>query len=208
MRRRVENAREFSVHRGMNDGQVEDMNATPLSKLPPPVMQTKQGQAPVEPPSYRDLLTEMESAPHAQPQPMSSSQPPPPPPPPQYAPPQYAQPQYAQSQYAQPQWPPTPPPRAYDPYYDLPDPAHTPPAAALSDAPLAAAEEGTLKRLVKANKSTLVVLGVVLLTLLFVLPRLARMPRFVGLDGQLSLLGKGAAAAIAALAYRLTLLVV
>lgn len=184
-------------------GGDEDMNATPISKLPPPVLQTKQGQAPVELPNYRDLLTEMESS-AVQALPQSA----PPPPPPQQQQQQYAAPPppYSPPPYSPPPPPPpysyAPAPHAYDPYVDVHD---TP-----SPAPLEAAEpqEGWFQRTLKANKPTLVVLAVVLLTLLFVVPRLSRMPRFVGLDGQLSLLGKGAAAAVAAAAYRLALLVI
>lgn len=187
-------------------GGDEDMNATPISKLPPPVLQTKQGQAPVELPNYRDLLTEMESSAASQqlqafPQQQQSAPSLPTPPPQQYAAPQ----QYSPPPYSPPPPPPysyAPTPHAFDPYVDV----HATPAPAPLDAP--APEEGWLQRTLKANKPTLVVLAVVLLTLLFVVPRLSRMPRFVGLDGQLSLLGKGAAAAVAAVAYRLSLLVI
>ena len=44
----------------MNDAPVDDMNATLMGKLPPPIIQSKQGMQPVEAPNYRDMLNEME----------------------------------------------------------------------------------------------------------------------------------------------------
>ena len=187
----------------MSDGALEDMNATPLGKLPPPALQTKQGQVPVEAPSYRDLLSEMESSARQPQQLQQGPLPPPPPPPPpmpQYAPQQYSPP--PPQQYS------PPPPQQYGPdpyataapyYSPYPDPPPLQPAAPA---------ESTMQRLLRANKAALVVLGLVLLTLLVVVPRLSRMPRFIALDGQFTLTGKVAASAIAAVAYRLVMLVV
>ena len=40
---------------------ADDMNATPLNKLPPPVVQSKQDlMGPAAPPNYKDLLTNMD----------------------------------------------------------------------------------------------------------------------------------------------------
>lgn len=213
---------------------AEDMNATPLnmlSKLPPPVMQTKQGQPPVEMPNYRDLLNSVESSrgqpqgpPPAQPTstPVFAPQPPPSQYMPQYdtmhqAPPQYdmqAPPQYMPppTQYMQPAQPMQPPPQYAQPappQFDYGQYAGV--GDTYDDEEPAAPREGFLKRCLRANKSALLVAAIVLLTLVFLVPRLTRIQRLATFDGQtwrLSMLGKVAAAAIAGGAYRVALLAV
>lgn len=183
----------------------DDMNATPLGKLPAPLVQNNKGKPAVDVPSYRDLLRDMDSQPQAAATAMPATpgpaaptdygpQPTYPPamqPPPQYAPQppmQYA-PQPPPPQYPQPQMPP------HHPYHHEYEPL--PPAEAPETK-----QGGLLARLVRANKPTLFVVVIVLLTLVFVGPRLARMQRFAAADGTLNMLGKVTAAALAGGAFR------
>lgn len=161
----------------------DDMNATPLGKLPMPVVQSK-GDAPRvdgRSTSYEDLLKEMRQAPpqqqpplqpqlqpqlqQPQPQPQFGAhqfQPQQPQPQPQFQPPQF-QPQYQQPQYQQPD-------DDYEPHYARrprrrPRPPPPPPRWAAQLA---------------KYKSSLLVAVVVFLVLLYAAPRLAQLvPRLV-----------------------------
>ena len=195
----------------MSDGSLDDMNATPLGKLPAPMVQNNKGKPSVEVPSYRDLLRDVDTTPPQAP----AQAPPPPPPPPAPSPPvhpdygayQVAAPTYATQNTYMPQVPstpqymaPPPPPQYHQPY---PDYEPLPP-----EPPAERPQGGLLTRLVRSNKSTLVVVAVVFVLLAFVNPRLARVSRLAAADGSLSLLGKLAAAALAGASYRLAVAVV
>ena len=200
----------------MSDG--DDMNATPLGKLPPPVMQSNKSQPPVEAPSYRDMLQDLESNPRGPtPGPLSQELPQPqsaqvyatqntylPPPSPSQYPAQQMQqmPQMPQMAYpSYPSYPPQQPPPQYapsaGPYQPLP-----------ADEPEPAPQGNLLTRVLRSNKSTLLVVAIVLVTLLFVAPRLAKMQRFQTLDGRLNMLGKVVAAVLAGGTFRVAGLVV
>ena len=203
----------------MADGS-DDMNATPLNKLPPPILQSKQNQAPVDAPNYRDLLNDMDKPqPALQPLPQPN----------QLAPMQSMQQPMPQQQGVQVPQPMQQP--VYNPYAPQP-PQLAPQLPQLplgegygggaygydqrgsygydprgyEDAFAQPRDDGFLKRFIRSNKTTLTVVAIVLLTLMFVVPRLSKVPRFATFEGQLNLLGKVAAAAIAGGAYRITLL--
>lgn len=177
----------------------EDSHATPLNKLPPPIMQTKQGMPPVEMPSYEKLMTEA-SRPQQDFATQSMMLPPPNAMPPPMQPPmqQYSQPPMPPMQpYPQPpvqqQYPQSYAPEFYPGHYqDAPDKP----------------KPGLAARLLQANRATLIVVAVVFLVLLFVVPRLACMPRFSTPEGQLSVLGKLAASAVAGGAFHVTKMMV
>jgi hypothetical protein len=226
-------------------GPMEDMNATPLGKLPPPVLQTKQGMPPVEMPNYRDLVNQMETsraqAPSQHPPPAQPSSQPvhaPSPPPPMHQPTMLdalQQQQLGDASYGMQQQQPACGP-GYGGFSNTPGYGGTnyggqgyggfgnggyggfpnygggqgyDYAPASDDLTYAAEDKGGFfAKLVRTNKSTLIVVAVVFLVLLFAVPRLARMPRFGTFDGQLNTLGKAAAAGIAGGAYRLALLAV
>lgn len=218
----------------MAEASLDDYNATPMGKLPPPVMQSKQSMPPIDAPNYRDLLKEMDHA-HVQPAPATkeyatqstylAQQPPPAAMPqmpaqmppqmqpqvqPQMLPQVQAHPQAARTPYASSQ-PPQYQAGAHEGYYgsnndDYYNAEYEDYAAEAQ--PEGAQKRSLLSRLVASHKPTLVVIAAVFLVLFFIVPRLARMPRFATFDGHLNLLGKMAAAAAAGGAYHVSLLVV
>ena len=185
---------------------MDDMNATPLGKLPPPIIQSKQGMPPVDMPNYRDLLSQMESSKGAPtdflsaPMDMQSG---PQQPMPMMQPQQQAMMMQQQPMVMQTQQQPMQPMQPMQPVQPMQWDAGSYPGPP----PAAEGHGGLVMRFVRANRSTLLVVAVVLLTLLFVAPRLARVQRFATLDGQLSLVGKVAAAAVAGGAHRLGMFV-
>lgn len=215
---------QFCARTGMSD---EDMNATPLGKLPPPIIQSKASMAPVDAPNYRDLLNDMDRSsaqgmpgsmppgPGVQPlspgpamqsmqpmQPMQSMQSMQPMQTMQAMPSQMPQEYATQNTYM-------PPQQSYSPSYSPPyspqySPQYSPPYSADFEKPQTG---GFLKRFLRDNRTTFVVVAIVFVTLLLVVPRLARMQRFGSVDhpGQLTMLGKLVAAAVAGTAYRVSL---
>lgn len=162
----------------------DDMNATPLAKLPPPVLQSKVGQMPVEAPNYRDLLTDMDQSAHRGPiQPQSAAMLTMPPPPPQSV----MEAPLSPSMYA----PQSPPPLSYPTHPAWPSPAyHHHHPASPPPPPLHPPRKSSVAwRLLRANKAALFVVVLMFLALVVAVPRLVRVPRFATLEGRLNVLG-------------------
>ena len=197
---------------GMTEVVTEDMNATPLAKLPPPVLQSKQSQPPLELPNYRDLLHDVDHSKQGQQpqqlqqlqQPMQQLQP--------------LQPQRSQSQQFHHQQPQqqflaaqqqhhnqqhhmpqeymnqdvyatqnTYVPQQYgNPMYAPQQQYYPPPTPNMpmmpDDGPAAERSGNALVRFIKSNKATFVVILLVFVTLFFVGPRLAKYPKFSATD--------------------------
>ena len=171
----------------------DDMNATPLAKLPAPVLQSKTSQAPLEAPNYRDLLTDLDqSSRHRQ----SPVEPPPQQPPPQYDQ-QYLQPQQAQAQaqaqqqmmYSPQQEP--PPLQGFPTHPTWPTQAYAPqrPPSPSRRPALAAPPKSVAWRLLLANKTPLIVVVILFLALVFAVPRMVRVGRLATAEGRLNVLG-------------------
>lgn len=177
---------------------ADDMNATPLNKLPPPVVQSRQDAGPSAPPNYKDLLTNVDvnarGAPpsRAQQQMMMMQQ-------------QQQQEEdvpddeyYPQQQPQQPQHMMYgPPPQGmypgYNTYnnYDLPqkhEPSHRSSSkkkSALKDKK-GGGNGGGVMGFLKANKNVLIVAIVAFLAMRFVAPRLRNFPMMLSPMGGLS----------------------
>ena len=185
----------------------EDMNATPMSvldKMPPPLLQSKAAQGPVELPNYRDLLNEMEQSNPTGGAGMGS-----PPPPrsshmplleqqsPQHMPQQMMQQMPQQMPQHMPQQMPQ---QTYAPqqmYYPPQQQQYvTPYQTARPRAPPRAPpppKSNLVVRVLRNNKAVVAVVVIVFVLLAFVLPRLLRMPRFATPEGRLKILGTLAA---------------
>lgn len=199
------NGRTFVLAIAMNDSSMDDMNSTPLNKLPPPVLQSRDDRPSVNPPNYQELAqaVDMKSqqplsfpqqpSPSFPPQPSYHPQSPPPPPPPSPFPHHEF---VDQSMYAT-QSSGMQPTQMYAPSYQYnPRPNWEP-------GPQEAATGNVFSRFVRAQKSMLLVVAIVLVVLIFVGPRLARMSRFATIDGRLNLLGNIVASVVAGGAFKL-----
>ena len=194
---------------------MDDMNATPLDKLPPPVMQTKMDQPKMDSaPTYTDILHDMDirknqmpdqsmqqySAAQAQQQQQvayAQQQTMGPPPDHQYTAPVYQQQhphqQQHQSQYMPPQ------------YYET----HGPPQQYACPQPLppaidqVASKSPLIASLWTSNKLTLIVAGIVLILLWMVIPRFKTMPRFTHDGLSLNVLGTATTALLGAVTFKI-----
>lgn len=190
----------------MGDASVDDMNATPLGKLPPPIMQSKQALPAIDAPNYRDLLNEMERK-TVQPTQAKATEfayMPPSQPVQQVQPVQQAQ-QVQPMQQVQQSMQPPPPRQYYDTSYY---PEYEEQYGAVEEEPVLENNGSLLSRFLSAHKAALIVMAVVLVALVFLVPRLTQMPRFAGVDGRLNMLGKLVTASAAGSAYHIALLVV
>lgn len=185
----------------------EDSHATPLNKLPMPMMQNKQSMPPVEMPSYEKLMSDASRPQQAQPDFSTQSMLLPPPSGGMQA---MQAPTMQSMQPTQPYAPPMQPTQPYAPPMQ-PTQLYAPPMQSMQpvqsyvpdyygggyhEEEPAKPRPGVMARLLKANQATLIVVAVTFLVLLFVVPRLARMPRFSTPDCRLSVLGKLAASAV------------
>jgi hypothetical protein len=185
---------------------LDDMNATPMSKLPPPVMQSKQGMPTLESPSYQDLLQDTERhRPGAAPLPAAA---------PLTAPPMHSQQPASDAMTAQ----------QYQYMMHMMQLQHQAAAQASAQAPAQASAhapaqaaahaplpppppQSWLVTHVRHHRMFLSVCVVVFVLLMFVIPRLARVARFATFDGKLNLMGTAAASVIAASLVGVTSLV-
>lgn len=183
---------------------AEDSHATPMSavmKLPEPIMTSKASSPPVDMPDYRSLMQDATGPKQASMSDFATQA--------SYIPPEapgmptmpHSQPPHMMQQMQQMQQM-----QSYmsDQYTNQPQGPYQPP---LPPEPKLAGE-GLIIRVLKENKPTFLVIGIVFLLLLFVVPRLTKMQRFATAEGGLSLTGKLAAAGVAGAAYRLSLFMV
>ena len=172
----------------------DDMNATPLTKLPPPVLQSKTSQMPVEAPNYRDLLTDVDQnarhrgsmqSPTPMMEPLPSMPPPPPPQQHQQHPPQQQMMMYSPQQDLQ-----AAPMGGFPTHPTWPSQAYPPPRPP-TRRPLAAPPPKTSVawRLLLDNKTPLIVVVIMFLALVFAVPRMVRVGRLATAEGRLNVLG-------------------
>ena len=190
---------------------MDDMNATPLDKLPPPVMQTKMDQPRMDsPPTYTDILHDMDVQKNDMPdqrmqfasqQQGYAQQTMPPPMEQQYttAPPshQYQQ-QPQHSQYM---------PQHHGGYYESqgPPPQHYthPPPPTYAQPTSDPSKSSFFVSIWASNKHTIIVACIVLVLLLFVMPRFKAMPRFTSDGMSLNALGTVTTALLGAVTFKI-----
>ncbi len=174
---------------------ADDMNATPLNKLPPPLVQSKQDAGAAAPPNYKDLLNNMDvnagnAGPSRAQQQMMMMQQQDDGDDEQYYPQQ--QQQYPPQMYG------PPPPGMYPGYntynsYEPPPQRHEPShrsskktKSALKDKKSGGGGGGGVMGFLKANKNVLIVAIVAFLAMRFVAPRLRAFPMMLSPMGGLS----------------------
>jgi hypothetical protein len=173
---------------------ADDMNATPLNKLPPPVVQSKQDlMGPTAPPNYKDLLTKMDvnagppTASRAQQMMMMQQQ-------------QDDEPEeyYPQQQQQQQQMMYGPPPQgmfpgyntynSYEPPPQQQQPRHEPSHRSSKKLKSALKDKngGGIIGFLKANKNVIIVAIIAFLAMRYVAPRLRAFPMMLSPAGGLS----------------------
>jgi hypothetical protein len=173
---------------------ADDMNATPLNKLPPPVVQSKQDlMGPAAPPNYKDLLTKMDvnaggppAASRAQQMMMMQQQ--------DDEPEEY----YPQQQQQQQQMMYGPPPQGMFPGYNTynsydpppqPQPRHEPSHRSSKKLKSALKDKnggGGVMGFLKKHKNVIIVAIVAFLAMRYVAPRLRAFPMMLSPVGGLS----------------------
>lgn len=187
---------------------ADDMNATPLNKLPPPVVQSKHDMGSTAPPNYKDLLTNMDvnagGPPVSRAQQMMMMQ--------QQDEPEEYYPQQQQQQPQQMMYGPPPPGMfpGYNTYnsYDPPpqQPRHEPshrsskkPKSALKDK-----SGGGVMGFLKTHKNVLIVAIVAFLAMRYLAPRLRAFPMMLSPMGGLSAPGMAVVAIIIGASTKVT----
>lgn len=171
-------------------GSAEDPLATAISKLPPPIMQHKSEQPAPQMQVYADVLREMESSQVAAASPV-----------------QQQQAAVAAAVAVEPIVPqhvpqpssPEPQPPAYHRVLEKPPPPLPPPPPRLGRSP---AGSGGWRGTLSENRNLVLLAMVVAAALYIGLPRMRRMTRFAGADGQLSLAGVVALSVVIVVVYK------